>query len=115
MELEFFCTPGTELEWFDFWKKASYDFLCSLGLEQEDIRLRDHEQEQLSHYSNATTDIEFRFPWGFDELWGIASRTDYDLRQHQEHSKQNLEYLDPTTNQKYLPYVIEPSLFKNSL
>lgn len=110
MELEFFCTPGTELEWFDYWKKQSYEFLLSLGLLKEHIRLRDHEQEQLSHYSNATTDIEYRFPWGFDELWGIASRTDYDLRQHQEHSKQNLEYLDPTTNQKYLPYVIEPSL-----
>jgi glycyl-tRNA synthetase len=110
MELEFFCAPGTELEWFDYWKKASHEFLLSLGLAQKDIRLRDHEQEQLSHYSNATTDIEFKFPWGFDELWGIASRTDYDLKQHQEHSKQNLEYLDPTTNEKYLPYVIEPSL-----
>jgi glycyl-tRNA synthetase len=110
MELEFFCKPGTELEWFDYWKKESYDFLRSLGLREEDIRMRDHDTEQLSHYSNATTDIEFQFPWGFDELWGIASRTDYDLTQHQEHSKQKLEYHDPVTNEKYLPYVIEPSL-----
>ena len=86
MELEFFCKPGTEMEWFAFWKEESKKFLLSLGLKEEDILLRDHEQEQLSHYSNATTDIEFRFPWGFDELWGIASRTDYDLTQHQTHS-----------------------------
>ena len=110
MELEFFCQPGTELEWFQYWKQESYEFLTSLGLQPDDIRMRDHLPEQLSHYSNATTDIEFQFPWGFDELWGIASRTDYDLRQHQEHSSQSLEYLDPTTNEKYLPYVIEPSL-----
>jgi glycyl-tRNA synthetase len=110
MELEFFCKPGTEMEWFQYWKDASYQFLLSLGLNKEDIKLRDHEQEQLSHYSNATTDIEFRFPWGFDELWGIASRTDYDLTQHQNHSKQSLLYLDPDDNSKYLPYVIEPSL-----
>jgi len=110
MELEFFCKPGTEMEWFKYWKQASHDFLLSLGLKDEDIKLRDHDVEQLTHYSNATTDIEFRFPWGFDELWGIASRTDYDLKQHQEHSKQSLLYLDPETNEKYLPYVIEPSL-----
>ncbi len=110
MELEFFCKPGTEFDWFDYWKKEAHNFLLSLGLKNEDIKLRDHDQEQLSHYSNATTDIEFRFPWGYDELWGIASRTDYDLKQHQEHSKQNLQYLDPETNKKYLPYVIEPSL-----
>jgi glycyl-tRNA synthetase len=110
MELEFFCKPGTELEWFEYWKQESKNFLLSIGLKEEDIHLRDHEQEQLSHYSNATTDIEFKFPWGFDELWGIASRTDYDLTQHQTHSGQNLEYLDPETNKKYLPYVIEPSL-----
>ena len=110
MELEFFCKPGTEFEWFDYWKKQSHEFLLSLGLPDEDVRLRDHLAEQLSHYSNATTDIEFRFPWGFDELWGIASRTDYDLKQHQEHSKQSLLYLDPEDNSKYLPYVIEPSL-----
>ncbi|MBN2604437.1 MAG: glycine--tRNA ligase [Bacilli bacterium] len=110
MELEFFCKPGTEIEWFDYWRKTSKEFLLSLGLKEESIRLRDHEKEQLSHYSNATTDIEFLFPWGFDELWGIASRTDFDLTQHQEHSKVNLQYLDPDTNEKYLPYVIEPSL-----
>jgi glycyl-tRNA synthetase len=110
MELEFFCKPGTEIEWFDYWRSASKEFLLSLGLKEESIRLRDHEKEQLSHYSNATTDIEFLFPWGFDELWGIASRTDFDLTQHQEHSKVNLQYLDPDTNEKYLPYVIEPSL-----
>lgn len=110
MELEFFCKPGTEIEWFKYWKQESHNFLLSLGLKDEDIKLRDHEKEQLSHYSNATTDIEFQFPWGFDELWGIASRTDYDLTQHQEHSGQSLLYLDPEDNSKYLPYVIEPSL-----
>ena len=110
MELEFFCKPGTEFEWFDYWKNESKNFLLSLGLNEEDIILKDHETEQLSHYSNATTDIEFRFPWGFDELWGIASRTDFDLTQHQTHSGQSLLYLDPETNKKYLPYVIEPSL-----
>jgi glycyl-tRNA synthetase len=110
MELEFFCKPGTELQWFSYWKEYSHEFLKTLGLKEENIKLRDHEQEQLSHYSNATTDIEFKFPWGFDELWGIASRTNYDLTQHQNHSGQNLEYHDPETNKKYLPYVIEPSL-----
>jgi glycyl-tRNA synthetase len=110
MELEFFCKPGTELDWFQYWKKESKNFLLSLGLEEDSIKLRDHDPEQLSHYSNATTDIEFKFPWGFDELWGIASRTDYDLTQHQNHSGVNLEYLDPEDNSKYLPYVIEPSL-----
>ena len=110
MELEFFCKPGSEMEWFNYWKNESHKFLLSLGLKDEDIKLRDHDVEQLSHYSNATTDIEFKYPWGFDELWGIASRTDYDLKQHQEHSKQSLTYLDPEDNSKYLPYVIEPSL-----
>ncbi len=110
MELEFFTKPGEEMEWFNYWKKESYNFLLSLGLSSEKIKMRDHNPEQLSHYSNATTDIEYEFSWGFDELWGIASRTDYDLRQHQEHSKQSLLYLDPVTNEKYLPYVIEPSL-----
>lgn len=110
MELEFFCKPGTELEWFDYWRTASKEFLLTLGIAPDHIRLRDHDKEQLSHYSNATTDIEFLFPWGFDELWGIASRTDYDLTQHQDHSGQSLLYLDPDTNEKYLPYVIEPSL-----
>jgi glycyl-tRNA synthetase len=110
LELEFFCKPGTEFEWFDFWKKHSRDFLLTLGIDEDNIKLRDHAPEQLSHYSNATTDIEYRFAWGFDELWGIASRTDYDLKQHQDHSSQNLMYHDPTDNTKYLPYVIEPSL-----
>lgn len=110
MELEFFCKPGTEMDWFNYWKNESKNFLLSLGLKEEDIVLKDHEEEQLSHYSNATTDIEFRFPWGFDELWGIASRTDYDLTQHQTHSGKSLLYMDPETNEKYLPYVIEPSL-----
>lgn len=110
MELEFFCKPGTEMDWFGYWKQASHDFLLSLGLKEEHIRMRDHEPEKLSHYSNATTDIEYKFVWGFDELWGIASRTDFDLTQHQTHSGQSLLYLDPDTNEKYLPYVIEPSL-----
>ncbi len=110
MELEFFVKPGDEMKWFNYWKNQSYEFLLSLGLHPEKIRLRDHTWEQLSHYSNATTDIEYKFSWGFDELWGIASRTDYDLRQHQDFSKQSLMYLDPITNEKYLPYVIEPSL-----
>ena len=105
-----FCKPGTDLEWFDYWKNASYEFLLSLGLKADDIKLRDHDPEKLSHYSNATTDIEFRYPWGFDELWGIASRTDFDLTQHQTYSGKSLLYLDPETNEKYLPYVIEPSL-----
>lgn len=110
MELEFFCKPGTELQWFQYWKDESKKFLLSLGLKEEDIKFSDHAPEQLSHYSNATTDIQYNFSFGFDELWGIASRTDFDLNAHQEHSKQNLMYLDPETNEKYLPYVIEPSL-----
>ena len=110
MELEFFCKPGTELEWFAHWKRFCMQFLEDLGLKAEDLKFYDHPQEKLSFYSNATTDILFRFPWGFDELWGIASRTDYDLKSHQNHSGENLEYLDPETNERYLPYVIEPSL-----
>ena len=110
MELEFFCKPGTELEWFSYWKQFSVDFLKAVGLKEEDLKLYDHPAEKLSFYSNATTDILFRFPWGFDELWGVASRTDYDLKSHMEHSGESLEYLDPETNEKYIPYVIEPSL-----
>ena len=110
MELEFFCKPGTDMEWFEYWKKFCRDFLTMLGLKDEYIRTRDHEKEELSHYSTATTDFEFKFPFGWGELWGIADRTDYDLRVHQNHSKQNMEYLDPVTNEKYLPYVIEPSV-----
>lgn len=110
MELEFFCKPGTEMDWFDYWKEASLQFLLDLGLKEESLRMSDHDESQLSHYSNATTDIEYDYPFGFDELWGIASRTDYDLTQHQEHSGTSLEYQDPVTNEKYIPYVIEPSL-----
>ncbi|MBR3720364.1 MAG: glycine--tRNA ligase, partial [Clostridia bacterium] len=110
MELEFFCKPGTELEWLAYWKDFCKNWLLSLGIKEENIRLRDHSKEELSHYSNATTDIEFTFPFGWGELWGIASRTDFDLSRHMEHSKQDLTYLDPETNEKYIPYVIEPSL-----
>ena len=110
MELEFFCKPGTELDWHKYWKEFCENWLLSLGIKKENIRLRDHSQEELSHYSNATTDIEFTFPFGWGELWGIASRTDFDLSRHMEHSKQDLSYLDPETNEKYVPYVIEPSL-----
>ncbi len=110
MELEFFCKPGTDLEWFAYWKDFCKNFLISLGLREENIKMRDHETEELSHYSNATTDIEFLFPFGFGELWGIADRTDFDLNQHANHSGEKMEYLDPVTNEKYVPYVIEPSL-----
>lgn len=110
MELEFFCKPGTELDWFNYWRQYCMDFLVNLGVERENLIFRDHEQEELSFYSNATTDIEFNFPWGFGELWGIASRTDYDLNAHMKHSKANLDYLDPETNTKYVPYVVEPSV-----
>ena len=110
MELEFFCKPGTELEWHKYWKDFCKNWLLNLGIKEENIRLRDHSKEELSFYSNATTDIEFTFPFGWGELWGIASRTDFDLSKHMEHSKQDLSYLDPETNEKYIPYVIEPSL-----
>ncbi len=110
MELEFFCKPGTELEWFQYWRKYCFDFLVKLGVDESKLRYRDHEKEELSFYSNGTTDIEFDFPWGFGELWGIASRTDYDLKAHQNHSKENMEYLDPETNERYIPYVVEPSV-----
>ena len=110
MELEFFCKPGTDLEWFKYWKDYCHQFLLSLGMKDENIRLRDHEQAELSHYSNATTDIEFLFPFGGGERWGIADRTNFDLTQHQTHSGKSCEYFDPETNEKYIPYVIEPSL-----
>ena len=110
MELEFFCKPGTELEWFSYWRNYCMEFLKLIGVDKDKLRFRDHEKEELSFYSNATTDIEFEFPWGYGELWGIASRTNYDLNAHQTHSKQNLEYLDPEDNTKYLPYVVEPSV-----
>ncbi len=110
MELEFFCEPGTDLEWFRYWKDFCYKFLLDLGMKPELLRLRDHTKEELSHYSNATTDFEFMFPFGWGELWGVADRTDFDLKQHQQHSGQNMEYTDPATNEKYIPYCIEPSL-----
>lgn len=110
MELEFFCKPGDELQWFDYWRGYCKDWLLKLGLNQENIRLRDHDKEELSHYSNATTDIEYKFPFGWGELWGIASRTDFDLKQHIEHSGEELVYMDPQTNEKYVPYCIEPSV-----
>ena len=110
MELEFFCKPGTELEWFNYYKNACFNFLLSLGIKKENLRMRDHSKEELCFYSNATTDIEYNFPFGFGELWGIASRTDYDLKQHTKFSGENLSYLDPETNERYVPYVIEPSL-----
>ncbi len=110
MELEFFCQPGTDLEWFHYWKDYCVNWLKALHMNMDSIRLRDHEKEELSHYSNATTDIEFLFPFGWGELWGIADRTDFDLKQHHEHSGQDMRYTDPATNEKYLPYCIEPSL-----
>lgn len=110
MELEFFCKPGTELEWFSYWKDYCHKWLLSLGMRDENLRLRDHEQKELSHYSNATTDFEYFFPFGWGELWGVASRTNFDLTQHQNTSGKSLEYFDQTTNEKYLPYVVEPSL-----
>ena len=110
MELEFFCKPGTDLEWFDYWRSYCRDFLVNLGLEESSLRLRDHEKEELAFYSKATTDFEFLFPFGWGELWGVADRTDYDLSQHAKFSGEPMEYFDPETNDKYVPYVIEPSL-----
>ncbi len=110
MELEFFCKPGTEIEWFNYWKNYCHKWLKDLGMKEENLRYRDHEKEELSFYSNATTDFEYKFPFGWGELWGVASRTNYDLTQHQKVSGQSMEYLDPETNEKYIPYVIEPSL-----
>ena len=110
MELEFFCTPGTDLEWYRYWKDYCHNFLLALGMKDEGIRLREHEKEELSHYSKGTTDIEFLFPFGWGELWGIADRTDFDLKSHADHSGENFEYLDPYTNEKFIPYCVEPSL-----
>ena len=110
MELEFFCKPGTDLEWFKYWKDYCENWLLSLGMKKENIRLRDHSKEELVFYSKATTDIEYAFPFGWGELWGVADRTDYDLKKHQEHSKEDMSYLDTETNEKYVPYCIEPSL-----
>ncbi|MCI7768128.1 MAG: glycine--tRNA ligase [Oscillospiraceae bacterium] len=110
MELEFFCKPGTDLEWFEYWRSYCKDFLLGLGISEEHLRLRDHSPEELCFYSVATTDFEYLFPFGWGELWGIADRTDYDLTQHMKTSGKSMEYFDPETNEKYVPYVIEPSL-----
>lgn len=110
MELEFFCKPGTDLEWFGFWKEYCRKFLLDLGMREENLKLRDHSPEELCFYSKATTDFEFLFPFGWGELWGVADRTDYDLTQHANHSGKDMQYFDPETNEKYIPYVIEPSL-----
>ena len=110
MELEFFCKPGTDLEWHKYWKDFCKNWLLSLGMSEENMRLRDHSKEELSHYSNGTTDIEFAFPFGWGELWGIADRTDFDLKSHMNVSKEDFNYTDPETGEKYIPYCIEPSL-----
>ena len=110
MELEFFCKPGTDLEWFAYWKEYCMNFLLSLGMSQEHVRMRDHSPEELSHYSRGTSDIEFLFPFGWGELWGIADRTDYDLKAHSTTSGVAMEYMDPETNEKYIPYCVEPSV-----
>lgn len=110
MELEFFCKPGEDLEWFKYWKDYCYKFLQDLGMKMNNVRMRDHSPEELSHYSKATTDFEYLFPFGWGELWGLADRTDFDLLRHQEHSGQDMSYLDPVTNEKFVPYCIEPSL-----
>ncbi len=110
MELEFFCKPGTDLEWFQYWRNFCHQWLLSIGLKDENLRLRDHDPEELCFYSKATTDFEFLFPFGWGELWGVADRTDYDLTQHQNTSGKDLSYFDPETNERYIPYVVEPSL-----
>ncbi len=110
MELEFFCKPGEELTWFDYWRAFCRDWLVSLGIAPDHLRMRDHDKEKLSHYSNATTDIEYLFPFGWGELWGIASRTDYDLRVHQQSSGQDMTYFDQESNTHFLPYCIEPAV-----
>ncbi len=110
MELEFFCKPGEDLEWFAYWRNFCHQWLLSLGMKDENLRLRDHDKEELSHYSKATTDFEYQFPFGWGELWGVADRTDFDLKQHSQHSGEAMEYIDPVTNERYIPYVIEPSL-----
>jgi len=110
MELEFFCKPGEDLEWFSYWRAYCLEWLKALGMQEDNLRLRDHKKEELSHYSNATTDFEFRFPFGWGELWGLADRTDFDLKAHQRVSGEAMEYIDPVTNERFVPYVIEPSL-----
>lgn len=115
LELEFFCKPGTDLEWFEYWVDYVKNFLLALGLKDENLRKRDHSAEELSFYSKATTDFEYRYPFGWGELWGVADRTDYDLSQHMKFSKEDLTYLDPETNEKYVPYVVEPSVSPNRI
>ena len=110
MELEFFCKPGTDLEWFNYWRNFCHEWLLNLNMKDENLRLRDHDPEELCFYSKATTDFEFMFPFGWGELWGVADRTDYDLSQHSKFSGQTLDYFDPDTNERYIPYVVEPSL-----
>lgn len=110
MELEFFCKPGEDLQWFEYWRDFCRAWLLDLGIREDNIRQRDHSAEELSHYSNATTDFEYKYPFGWGELWGIADRTDYDLKQHMEHSGEDFQYIDPDTNERYIPYCIEPSL-----
>ena len=110
MEMEFFCKPGTELEWFDYWRTFCKDWLLSLGISEKNLRLRDHDKEELSHYSNATTDFEYLFPFGWGELWGVASRTNFDLTAHTAASGEQMEYFDQESNEKYIPFVIEPAL-----
>ena len=110
MEMEFFCKPDTDLEWFEYWKNYCFNFLTTIGIKAENLRFRDHEKEELSFYSKATSDIEYAYPFGWGDDWEIADRTNYDLTRHQEYSKKNLEYLDPETNEKYIPYVIEPAV-----
>ena len=110
MEMEFFCKPGEDLKWFDYWKAYCLNFIDTLGIKKEHLRYRDHEPEELAFYSKATTDIEYLFPFGWGEIWGIADRTDYDLKRHMQYSGESLEYLDPETNEKYVPYCVEPSV-----
>jgi len=110
MEMEFFCQPGEDLKWYAYWKEFCMNWLTNLNVKPENLRLREHDFEELSHYSKGTADVEYKFPWGFDEIWGIADRTDFDLKQHQIHSGSNMEYLDPTTNEKYIPFCVEPAV-----
>ena len=110
MEMEFFCQPGEDLKWYAYWKEFCMNWLTSLNVKAENLRMREHELEELSHYSKGTADVEYKFPWGFDEIWGIADRTDFDLKQHQIHSGVSMEYLDSTTNEKYIPYCVEPAV-----
>ncbi|WDV44515.1 glycine--tRNA ligase [Clostridiaceae bacterium M8S5] len=110
MEMEFFCKPEEDLKWYEYWKEFCINWLYDLGIDKESLRIRDHSEEELSHYSNATADIEFKYPFGWGELWGIADRTDFDLKRHMEHSGVDLRYIDPVTNERYLPYCIEPAL-----